>query len=428
MVVPLQLEDPIRRQSITHPVTTLCELDVRFKRHICLRPLISDRRNPAASVVLLIQYRLSKQSMASVDAVGPISPSSTCAASFSRSNTSTEGVWDATKVPFEKHVQICKDLEYCRMEEKAPHLQSHASIQTLPDAPRIRLDCQSSILEYCIADLDTPGMNKLGEKLWWTGATPEFVPLSQHTVLERRIQITEDPSVHLLWIEGTLYLKPILAYLTSFAFWEFLMDTTGGDTSSDERIRLIATCLGFLKTYASLVRRRSDFNLARRYDLLGSLGDVTFESFIAFIASFDGVPEAAMSSRWRFGLIQLESLNFQSVIYLRRWHLNRFEARWTVYFSRFFPLILFVFAGFSVMLSAMQVIIAAKQISDTDNRGFGRMLEVFMWFGIEAIGWSIGFSAVLAFGWIGIMTNEIWNGRKMQRRVKKRLKEDGVHP
>jgi hypothetical protein len=421
-------EDPMRRQSYHAPVIMVCELDVRFKRHICLRPLISDHRNPAASALLLIRYRVSKQSMAGEDAVGQISPSSTCAASFSRSNTSTEGVWDATKVPFEKHIQLCKDLEYCRTEEKTPHLQSHASIQTLPDAPRIRLDCQSSILEYCIADLDTPGMNKLGDRLWWAGPTLVVVPLSQHTVLERRIQITEDPSVHLLWIEGILYLKPIPAYLTSFAFWELLMDTTGGDTSSDERSRLIATCLGFLKTYASLVQRRSDFNFARKHGLLGSLGDVTFESFIAFIASFDGVPELATSSRWRFGLIQLDALNFHSAIYLRRWHLNRFEARWTVYFSRFFPIILFVFAGFSVMLSAMQVIVAAKQMSDTDNSEFKRMLNIFIWFGIEAIGWSIGFSAFLLFGWVGIMTNEIWNGRKMQRKIKKRLKRDGVHP
>jgi hypothetical protein len=366
--------------------------------------------------------------MADVDAITPISPSSTWAVSFSGSNTSTEGVWDATRVPFEKHVQICKDLEYSRMEEKLPHLRRDASTQTLPDAPRIRLDCPSSILEYCIADLDTPGMNKLGKKLWWAGPTPDIVPLSQHTVLERRIQLTEDPSVHLLWIDGILYLKPIPAYLTSFAFWEFLMDTTGDDTSSNERSRSIATCLGFLKTYASLIRRRSDFNLAKKHGLLGSLCDVTFEPFIAFIASFDGVPRVAISSRWRFGLLQLDSMNFLSALHLRRWHLNRFEARWTVYFSRFFPVILFIFAMFSVMLSAMQVIIAAEQTPDTVSQGFKRTLNIFVWFSTEAIGCSIGFSAVLAFGWIGIMANEVWNSRRMQSKLKKRLKEDGVRP
>jgi hypothetical protein len=364
--------------------------------------------------------------MATVNAASPTLPSSICATSFSRSSTTTNGVRD-TKVPFDKHLQLCDKLDYCRLEEKAV-LRSHGSSQTLPDAPRIRLDCQSSILEYCVADIDTPGLNKLGEKLWWTGPTPNVVPLSQQTVLERRIQLTEDPSVHLLWIEGIVYLKPIPAYLTSFAFWEFLLDTAGGDTSSDDRNRAIATCLGFLKTYANLVRHRSDFNLARKHYLLESLGDVTFESFVAFIACFDGVPDMAISSRWRYGLIQLDALNFHSAIHLRRWHLNRFEARWTTYFSRFFPVILFVFAGFSVMLSAMQVIIAAKQLSDTDNQGLRRVLEIFVWFGTEAIGWSIGFAAFFVIFSFGIVTNEVWHRRKMQRKVKKRLRDEGVHP
>jgi hypothetical protein len=366
--------------------------------------------------------------MASVRAISPISPVSTCAVSPSRTSRATERVWDKTKVPFEKGFQLCEKLDYCQMQEKAPHLRSHGSNQTLPDAPRILLKCQSSILEYCIADLDTPGLNELGEKLWWAGPTPDVVPLSQQTVLERRIQITEDPSVHLLWTEGIIYLKPIPAYLTSFAFWEFLMDAQGRDTISDEQARLIATCLGFLKTYASLVRRRSDFNLARKHDLLASLDDVTFESFIAFIACFDGVPDIAISSRWRYGLMQLDALNFHSAIHLRRWHLNRFEARWTVYFSRFFPAVLFVFALLSVMLSAMQVIISAKQIWDTDNEGLKRVLGIFVEFGTEAIGWSIGFGAVFGFWWIGIITNESWHRRMMQKKVKKRLKEECTSP
>jgi hypothetical protein len=391
-----------------------------------VNPSSSTTSAPSYLSILALSVLSEPESMASADAPSPTLPSSTCAASFSRSSTAAEEVWNKTRVPFEKHLQLCDKLDYCRLEEKT-HLRSNASSQTLPDAPRIRLECHSSILEYCVADLDTPGLNKLGEKLWRAGPTPDVVPLSQHTVLERRIQITEDPSVHLLWIEGILYLKPIPAYLTSFAFWEFLVDATD-DASVEERRRLVATCLGFLKSYASLVRRRSDFNLAKRHELLGSLGDTTFESFVAFIACFDSVPDIAISSRWRYGLIQLDALNFHSAILLRRWHLNRFEARWTTYFSRFFPVVLFIFALFSVMLSAMQVIIAAKQMWDTDNQGLKRTLGIFVWFGTEAIGWSMGFGAFFAVCWFGIITNEVWHRRRMQKKVQKRLKREGVSP
>jgi hypothetical protein len=352
-------------------------------------------------------------------------------ATISRSSTAADSTWDKTNVPFEKHLQLCKDIDYVRGPEGRSHFRAFrngAGSQALPDAPRIPLDSASKILEYCTKDLDTPDLNKMGEKLWWAGPTPGIVSLSQQTVLERRIQITEDPAVHLLWVEGILYVKPVPSYLTSYAFWDFLMDTTNGDISDEDRTRLIATCLGFLKTYSSLIQRRSDFVLAKKHDLLISLGNVSFEAFVAFIASFDNVPEHAISSRWRYGLIQLDALNFHSALQLRHWHLNRFEARWATYFSRFFPVLLFIFALLSVMLSAMQVIIGAKQMWETDNKGFRRVLGVFVWFGTEAIGWSLGFGAFLAIWWIAVMFNEVWHRRRMQKMTKRKLRTEGASP
>jgi hypothetical protein len=356
------------------------------------------------------------------DTVCAISPSSTCVAS---PPPSTNEALPYPKIPFEKCVQLCSTLEYSRTPEKPAHLHTRSPSQHLPDAPRINLSSPFKILDYCLSDLDTPRLNALGEKLWWVGPTPAIVSLTQHAVLERRIQITEDASVHMLWVEGILYLKPIPAYLTSFAFWEFLMDV-GNGLCAEERERCVRTSLGFLKTYAKLIQRRSDFVLARKCELLGGLGDVTFEAFVAFIAAWDDVPDQAISSRWRFGLLHLDALNFHSVTRLRRWHLNRFESRWATYFSRFFPVVLFVFAVFSVILSAMQVIIASKQMWDTDNKGLRRVLGLFVWFATEAIGWSMGIGVFLIFWWVASSTNEVWNRRKMQRRVKRRLREENA--
>jgi hypothetical protein len=286
------------------------------------------------------------------------------------------------------------------------------------------LECPSDVISYSLEDLDTPSLNKFGTKMWWADPTPDIVTLSQHSVLERKIQVTEDPSVHLLWTEGLIFVKPLPKYLASYAYWEFILDPTNTEIANDDREKLKATALGFVRTYASLVRRRSDFNLARRHDLLGSFGNTTFEAFVAFISSFDGIPDRDISSRWRYGVLNLDALNFHSGIHLRRWHLNRFESRYGTYFSRFFPVVLFIFAIFSVILSAMQVITGARQLWDTDNEGLKRTLGIMEWASTEAIGWSLGFGVCFLIWFIWMCTAEAVKRRRMQHLIKKRLKKE----
>jgi hypothetical protein len=349
------------------------------------------------------------------------SPSWTTATTAS--NTST---WHTTPL-FEKHQELCKDLDYTFPDptqlspesEKVRHLQSHAAHQNLPDAPRVPLS-SSQILPYCLSDLDTPSLNHLGEKLWWVGPTPEIKSLSGQVTLERKICITEDPSMHCIWTENIIFLKPIPAYLCSFAFWEYMLDASNSSVEPDEREKLNATALGFLRTYARLVQRRSDFTLAVRLELLPS--NVDFESFIQFIKSFDAVPDRDISIRWRFGELTLAALNFHSLIHLRRYHLSRYESRYSAYFQQFFPVVLFIFALFSVALSAMQVILGAQQLKNTENEKLKTTLGSFIWFGNEAIGWAIAFGAVFVIWWIGISSGEAWKRHRMRKRMCKRLK------
>ncbi|CAO2653697.1 Nn.00g031080.m01.CDS01 [Neocucurbitaria sp. VM-36] len=366
--------------------------------------------------------------MTDEDPINPASSSPTSVASFSRSSTAAEKVWNSTVPPFPESDQLYKDLHYAQEPEKASYLRSLCSRQTLPDAPRVRLECASQIISHCLEDLDTPRMNKLGEKLWWAGPIPEIKPLTQQLGVQRKIMVIEDPSVHLLWttVDAILYVKPLPAYLTSFAFWKYLLDPSNSDINPEERARIQATSLGFLKTYSSLIQRRSDFNLARRHDLLASFGNISFEAFVTFISHFDNVPSSAISSRWRFGLLQLDALNFHSVLHLRRWHFNRYESRYGAYFQRFFPVVLFIFALLSVILSAMQVILAGRQIWDTDNKGLKKTLGVFEWAGTEAIAWSLGFGLVFIIWWISISTAEACKRRSMQKKIRKRLKEENV--
>lgn len=362
--------------------------------------------------------------MAQADGVTPAT-SPNGATAFSRSSTAIGEAWTGHGPPFAKSDELCEALQYPEDLARPRRFRSCASTRTLPDAPRVRLDEPSEILTYCMNDLDTPKLNLLHDKLWWACTSTKIESLTQHAVLDRRIQITEDPSVHCLWVEGTVYLKPLPLYLTSYAFWEYLYDTTSDRVAVQERERLRATALGFVRTYACLIQRRSDFDMARRSNLLPCC-EITFETFVAFISAFDAVPDRAVSSRWRYGLIELDALNFRSAVHLRRWHLNRFESRYAAYFQRFFPVVLFIFALFSVALSAMQVILSAKQLWDTEDKSLKRILGAFVWAASEAIGWSVAFGVFFMIWWACISSVETWKRWKMMKRARKDFKGENA--
>lgn len=332
-------------------------------------------------------------------------------------------VWSALP-PFEESLELCEDLAYTLSNtEKYRHLKSRTSCQTLPDAPRISLD-SSQVMSYCLDDLDTPGMNKLGEKLWLAGPHPTIRPLSEQLTIGRKIQLTEDPSLHCVWTDDLIYMKPIPAYIASYAFWESILDTSNQSVTPEDRERLRLTSLGFLKSYASLLQRRSDFIIAQKHDLLASFNHVTYEEFIRFIMCFDTVPNVSISSRWQCGELVLDALNFYSAIHLRKWHRNRFESRYGAYFQRFFPAVLFLFAVLSVVLNSLQVILSGEQLKPTDNKGLESSIGLFIWFSTEAAGWSLAFGVVFLLWWIVISSAEAFKRRRNQKAWKKKLKAE----
>jgi hypothetical protein len=332
------------------------------------------------------------------------------------SQSGTLSNWNQNNAaPFRSADELCKDLVYSEHKQGGVRrLSSCGPYQSLPDAPRIPLEL-SLMVPYCLNDLDTSGMNKLGQKLLWAGPSMRVNSLSKQLTIGRNVRVSEDASLHCVWSEDILYLKPLPLYLCSTAFWECILDPANDGISPEERDRLRATSLGFLRSYAKLIQRRSDFEIARKHNLLGSFDNIGFDEFVRFIMSFDLQPDNAVSIRWQMGELNLDALNFYSVILLHHWHLHRYESRYGAYFQRFFPVVLFMFALFSVTLSAMQVILGAQSLKETDNKGLKRTIGLFIWFGTEAIGWSIAFAAVFVIWWIVISSNEAWKRRRLQK-------------
>lgn len=143
------------------------------------------------------------------------------------------------------------------------------------------------------------------------------------------------------------------------------------------------------------------------------------------MSTFTAFPFTALSPRWRYGELLLDALNFHSGIYLHRYHFNRFESNHGVYFQRFFPVTLFLFASFSVILNAMQVILTGRQMrlgTESPSRGLKRTMGIFEWFGTEVIGWALAFGLLFLVWWITMAMLEGWKMRGVKEEYKKRWK------
>lgn len=378
-----------------------------------------DMRSPEAFNLPSFKVETSMEKFIEDAQITSVSPTTTYAAS-ARATGATSIEESANLHPlFEQSRQLCEELEYIYVLNEPAYLRSHTKNQRLPDAPSVPLDSHS-VFNYSLKDLDTPGLNKLNQKLWWCGANPHVKTLSHQLTFERRIVVTEDPSLHLVISENRIiYIKPLPAYLCSHAYWRHLLDNTNRTINPEERQRLTSSSLGFLRTYSQLITHRSDYAIALRNNLLPPCDAMTFESLIGFTSSFSDLPSTAVSPRWRYGELLLDTLNFYSGIFLRHYHFNRFESNYGVYFQRFFPVTLFLFASFSVILSAMQVILTGRQMMDGENQGKGmrKIMGLFEWFGTEVIAWALVVGLLFVVWWITMAALE---GRKMIK-VKKEL-------
>ncbi|KAI9720940.1 MAG: hypothetical protein M1828_005510 [Chrysothrix sp. TS-e1954] len=125
------------------------------------------------------------------------------------------------------------------------------------------------------ADLLVEKLNALHSSLWYVGRPMPPRPLHHQEVIRRRIVITEQMALHLVWTrQHRIFLKPVPRYLLSLEFWtrhilcpsQASTDALGcGSTSLEDcerRQKLVGCALGFLFSYTALIAHESDFRIA----------------------------------------------------------------------------------------------------------------------------------------------------------------------
>jgi hypothetical protein len=285
----------------------------------------------------------------------------------------------------EKQPQLISDDVFLR------HLQDYLPGHSVLDRCAIR---ENRDLTAVVADeLNTPVLDEIQDYLHLIAPRlhTRIDSLHRYQIKKMRIVITEDPGLHLIWYYDTIFIKPIVPLFLSFIMWtEFLLPPSPSSTTSDQdesrtsispsisrysTATLSYQCqsaLGFVRTYAFLVQHRSDFDIAQSLGLIPQ--DIDYSSFRAFIKPFRYLPVGAVSPRYEFGQMRLTRLNWAVRLLQPRsvatggWVANRLYylelyTQSADYSRSWLPPLLFAFAVLSLMLSAMQVMLAGLGLS-----------------------------------------------------------------
>lgn len=288
--------------------------------------------------------------------------------------------------PFSADDELCKSLEIQTVYQVEYIKRVRGSDRErqkdyLPGEPSIPLN-DAKIGGYLEQELATRDLDMLSPYLWLVAKQDgsHISSLTHQIVRGREIVITENPGLHLVWYYDRVFIKPLPKYLLSRAFWDFYLLSPRSPIQEPLRGDLKRTALGFLRSYALLVRHRSDFDLAvdTKHRLLPK--GTRYASFVRLTRSLEAaVDDSMVSPRYQYGELRLSRLNFWSKVFLGRFTYHKVEGQYGPYFARAYGPILFLFAGLSALLSAMQVVLAVQPLIDSDPSwlAFARMSRGF---------------------------------------------------
>ncbi|WPG99148.1 Hypothetical protein R9X50_00195900 [Acrodontium crateriforme] len=268
----------------------------------------------------------------------------------------------------------------------------------IPGEPCLPLD-DVTVATYLHHELSTKRLDDLYPHLWAVAKRQgdHVDPLHRQVLKRRSILVSEDPGLHMVWAEGRVFFKPIPDCLVNYQFWiAYLSGAITNKPSislqsshvpSSQDLRLVA--LGFVRSYAYLIRHRSDFKVAVDNGLLP--GSCTWEQWSIFLSYFRSIDDLEVAQRYRYGQIRLSRLNWASRIFrpmakaslfyeMPHWSTRRYLEAASI------PL-LFIFAGISLALSAMQVMLAvsASDMGFTNLAGLQSYSRIFWGFSIAVV-------------------------------------------
>ena len=316
-----------------------------------------------------------------------------------------------TPFPFAKSYQLCNELDtYDNNEDNTT---------PLPGYPTLSMNNVSSVVQFLEKEFCSKDLEKFAPRLWImsTYSSDNINALHRQRVKGREIIVTEEPRLHLVWIRNRIFIKPLPRYLLSHAFWELFLGTKLAELGY-RRQRINRAALGFLRTYSHLIRRESDFVIAKQDQLRLVPSDIDWPRFCIFMSEIN-IQDADVSERYHYGELRLSRLNLYAPFILHRLYFEQVHGQYGEYFARFYGPVLFVFAIVSTIFNGMQVGLAVEQLS---SKHWVALWSVSRWVSLIGIIVTALIAACFALLWIWLIADE-WIftiRRKMQRRRGKR--------
>lgn len=281
---------------------------------------------------------------------------------------------------------------------KPPFASTHSLLRDeatgyVPGFPRIPCHDKTLIRKFLRSELCSDDLDRVAGKLWWMSKqdSANISPLHRQLVKRRSIIVTEDPKLHLVWINDLIFIKPLPRFIVSYSFWEDHL--CSADTHEDARIRMAA--LGYLRTYYHLIKHESDFRIAKDPNLCLVPENVTWEQFCNFASKLNDIPDEDVSPRYAYGQIRLTRLNFYAPLLLNKSHFQRVESQYGEYFARFYAPILFAIGVTSVSLSGLQVVASIETEAGANWRGLAVVISVMAI--LVSFGLLVGFGILLSY-------------------------------
>jgi hypothetical protein len=333
-------------------------------------------------------------------------------------------------VPFSQDRELYSKLHIDTSSQKLirnSHKSKARNHPALPGQPRLSLD-DPLMKDHLEREFRTAYLDAFAPHLWLvaTQCHSHISSLTHQIVRGRNIVITEDPKLHLLWYHDRVFIKPIPPYLLSSAFWTYYLLSPTSPIPQPERDLVLFSARGYLRTWFFLIQHKSDFVLATSDPKLPLLPkNVSFGRFMRFIAECeDNISDADVSPRYHFGELRLSRINFWGQALLKKFAYHKVSGQYSAYFSRYFGIILFLFAFFSTALSAMQVALQALATPDVPSGGqfdtsWTVVLLVSGWFSATVlifIASVIGF-LILEFAFMTLRELNFAGKQKWKKRV-----------
>ena len=156
---------------------------------------------------------------------------------------------------------------------------------------------------YYRNEVDVSRLNIIHKHLWIAGLERPARPLTEQSVLGRQIVVTEQTDLHLLWISGRIFVKPLPDFLLCASVW---------DEYICRDAQLYEQSLGLLLSYVWLISHKNDFRIAQSHGLISeSISWKSWNGLVTSMASrMDFNKRDKVNIRYRFGELRLNRVNW----------------------------------------------------------------------------------------------------------------------